>query len=85
MAKRRKNPWLNPRTKKMVKGTLRVTKKGTTFVEPHLHEYPKGMETKETKKRRKKEKPKEELQVSKKKREEQIKQAKEEMACRLGV
>jgi len=37
----RKNPWLfNPRAKKLVKPHLRVTKKGVSWVEGFMHEYP---------------------------------------------
>lgn len=51
----RKKAWLiHPRKKKLRKGFVRVTKHGTQIVEPHLHEYPWKIETKEGKKKSKK-------------------------------
>ena len=75
--------WLRPRKKKLVKGHIRVTKKGETqVIDPFLHEYPHAPKDKKAKKQKSK---KENLKPSKKARENQIQEAKKELACRLGV
>ena len=81
---RRTNPWLkNPRTKKMVKPHLRVTKKGVEWIDTFLHEYPKKIAEKLAGKIRPKKKEKEGKIEPKK--EKAIRELKDKALCMLGM